>query len=1343
MTKADVESSDSCEGWLLKKSHHVGLWRNRYVRLESDHLRYWTHVPRSVDEAPRGKIPLKGAHVFATTGTRRFAVRSSDRRFDEELEAKGPQDRENWIRGLNAAAVSHRASQTEVGFDVEALLRAKGLWDFMQDAVVKPSCVHCFDDPSSRNRSPAFPTVVSPPQTDNLAFSQHVRHGRALLRVARDEAPAMRQGAMVQAGRCLLSRFKSPEVNVESSSIHGASTSTSSWATFDVELVLVSTRRLKATHLFEMGEHDARPSCRSSLHLPERGIELDSECPLELEVVYAYDSTQKGTSSLPFICLPLGDEHGISAAERSTDGSGFEITSAYKPSTWSLVFPTLAECESWRAALDTSRRAAISRTSGLCDCGEEALAAFDRDPVRWCDAIAKKLADVDCGDMKDESPNLPASTTATKLTDSTVQKRSEQNTYFVGLSAASALRRTISACHKVFCEAEDVLHGALQIRPLRRDVCKTVADSALAPVGECLRHMWSRWSAVLPQSDSRELLRWIEGRREALFRLGVIFDPLRIYGDILAAELSLRSSTHLRSMVVQLLTESLRMDRLQEQPPQQTAAKQRGIMSRAVSLPVDLFSIVFACLAQGDDCTLSLRMGSQRAIKFVIHEVQVVLWRWLLATHSEVLKMVKAPSSASEYDLPNRAVHWLALVAIFAEGTTSCAEQCHDLNASASQSSSEGTANDPIGASVLPAEWSVATEACRFEALHEAFLWAASDLATAQWRRHALGEAVSSFGGLGSRNSRPVVLAIRLGFLAGKSIRSLREFLEPANFENVFLKIFDICLGSYIIGITRAVVFQENTYECIESKLSLLSDDLVHFCKFFDDLAASAGIALQEPDEAWKLHKVVPFIRAVLVNSARRRPVDASTKRRWSLGGGAQANHGQVAFESGQQALIPSQDDSRLPFPRRKTLHPLLGLLSAGALPLKEVLAVSNAVDLDAACEDLPPQTPLGGFFTNVVSCGPNHPSPRTSTPSQTMRRSASMAPALRTPPMSPYVNGRRPSPPASPKSTGSSSMTPRFRPPGSPFPNFRKSITARASSEGEHGEQRLVALSRRRAGPASRRSTSSGPEVDKSTLSARSTTPSVASSASAAVDRGKTAVKVASEGDVCELRVQDVGAYGLFCGVVFEADSAPEEVGSWATSSVARSCVTGLDTPLGLGQSSFKIPVLADPKRRWVQLSRGDPREPPRFQIFTSAQLPEASVGQEHVRQPSGGAHASSNASLCVSHCFEALLRVDALSFTALRFSFVGDDDSTTLRYTLYFDCPSHLHRWRFVLEGWWAAEIESQVDRPVVAIEPDPIIPECKFGPHPVRLHRDALEARLGGLWREVYLRLEQVVN
>lgn len=204
----------------------------------------------------------------------------------------------------------------------------------------------------------------------------------------------------------------------------------------------------------------------------------------------------------------------------------------------------------------------------------------------------------------------------------------------------------------------------------------------------------------------------------------------------------------------------------------------------------------------------------------------------------------------------------------------------------------------------------------------------------------------------------------------------------------------------------------------------------------------------------------------------------------------------------------------------------------------------------------------------------------------------------------------------------------------------------------------------------------------------------------------------LASSGELCELRVQEAGAYGAFCSV-------------------------GL-RPSGQGEQPPAAPV---GQRRWAQLARAGSRIPPAFEVLEGR---PAGLGDPR-------------ATPLVSHRLAELKEAALRSTTELELtfapakppmlgeSFTSAGTQVELRqYVVRFDCPSHLFRWRLVLEAWWqpppgAAPLREH--RPVVVLTgaAAPADEAGAFGFPQDKLTCGVLEVRLGALWKHVRPKLQ----
>jgi len=154
----------------------------------------------------------------------------------------------------------------------------------------------------------------------------------------------------------------------------------------------------------------------------------------------------------------------------------------------------------------------------------------------------------------------------------------------------------------------------------------------------------------------------------------------------------------------------------------------------------------------------------------------------------------------------------------------------------------------------------------------------------------------------------------------------------------------------------------------------------------------------------------------------------------------------------------------------------------------------------------------------------------------------------------------------------------------------------------------------------------------------------------------------------------------------------------------------------------------------RWVQLIKASPPATPHFQLLES--------------QPQAVQDAIS-CDTATTLPLTRLKEVQLPSATSMILVFSNEEgpaSTTAWRYSIEFDCPSHVFRFRLVLESWWATE-------PIR--EPFPVV--AYMGPAGAGLGsraddeedgwrnlsppltRQVLEMRLGGLWNDVRRRLE----
>lgn len=204
-------------------------------------------------------------------------------------------------------------------------------------------------------------------------------------------------------------------------------------------------------------------------------------------------------------------------------------------------------------------------------------------------------------------------------------------------------------------------------------------------------------------------------------------------------------------------------------------------------------------------------------------------------------------------------------------------------------------------------------------------------------------------------------------------------------------------------------------------------------------------------------------------------------------------------------------------------------------------------------------------------------------------------------------------------------------------------------------------------------------------------------------------AIGLASEGAVCDLRIEQDGAYGAFCEISVSVQGPSD------------------------GQSDARsLEPREGPVVRWVQLMKASPQATPHFQLL---EWQPQSI-QEAV------AAATPSAALSLARLKE--VQLPAAKSMSLLFLDEGPAGPRHLRYFVDFDCPSHAFRFRLVLESWWATE-------PIR--EPYPVVAYMGCGAGLGRtdddedgwrnlsppLTRQVLELRLGGLWADVRRRLE----
>ncbi|CAE6968230.1 unnamed protein product [Symbiodinium sp. CCMP2592] len=1235
-----TECHDLLEGWLRKKSHHIGLWKWRFFRFDGRILRYWKRR-RLADQSqnPRAEISLSGCHVAAAYGCR-FIIKAPLAAYDEELEADTLEQRDIWICSLNAAALQQRLLATSSAqVSAERFLQAKGVWQMLQDCV-----------------------SASVPRDDAEAVSlesmalRYTRFGGALLHFA-GEAQEPRQGRLVVAGRRVRDSFlgsRHPEANLISDAVSGAGKE--SW------LLLLSSRAISET----AGE--------SQQVLGAVVLEPPRDTPLQFEALYAFhdplDSSEP-VASLPLLYCEVGD------VAQCKHGSGwslciYEVDEACNlPSgaSWLITVETREECELWCQAVKAARWAARAQAKGKKRAAEEALDSFDRSPVEWCQAAARRLKQV--SGYAPPPPTLSAASrlrawasprtarlslslgapgegSAVSLSSTTVAGSWMSGAPSAGAggvdAATEATRRVLAACEDVCLEAEGLLEAALAKRPFRQDAAGAALRCALVPAVATVGRCWTRWNADLPLSDARNLLRWLEARRQAACSLGLVCGPLQTPLAGLSSELSLRMGAHVRRLAAQLLVselgERLRHGPGNTQPPKISRApsldknsmSQCNMKAITSCLPVDFFTFVNSCLLDKEPGHPGWRLCSLRVAKFVIKEVQESLRGWLWATLPEVRSQHRETLLRRWFWGVSSLANAMPVFKQHCEDTAAhCRMQmrCYDTEEVDLQEPPESP-ETRSESSPVPREWRLDREEQDFEGILEALLWAACDVASTRWRRHVLSPS-------STEPPQGYSLVPSLNQLLSPNLQVLREWLNTSLFELLLSKIFLVCMGTYVVKLSCGSWLQ--AIRTRDEQIHALSEEAVALCSYFAGLShkprgASEDVGLWEPG------RVLNVLHTVLLSPA------ANARSR------SPAQPRQAA-----QRRPPLPADWKSPLGFEDGLSKLVSVLSDSPLPLEDVLTWFSDIGPPGAkpFEELPQPVPAGALYQAAEEV-------------RLRSRSSSML----------SYNGSR---------VGDA-----------------RRISVESIDMCETRSTGGLSL----FGQAGRRESLNYTSPGTSLLMTSSE--AAAQAVAQACASNSQAIGLASEGAVCDLRIEQDGAYGAFCEVSVSVEG-PSDGQSDARSLEGR-----------------EGPVL-----RWVQLMKASPQATPHFQLL---EWQPQSI-QEAV------AAATPSAALSLTRLKE--VQLPAAKSMSLVFSMEeGPACPRHLRYFVDFDCPSHAFRFRLVLESWWATE-------PIR--EPYPVVAYMGSGTGLVRtdddedgwrnlsppLTRQVLELRLGGLWADVRRRLE----
>ncbi|CAJ1373805.1 unnamed protein product [Effrenium voratum] len=1235
--------ADSCgnlEGWLRKKSHHIGLWKPRFFRFDGRVLRYWKHQRLAEEkQEPRGEISLTGCHVATGCGDRRFVLRAPLASYDEELEAETCEQRHLWVCSLNAAALQQRLDSSAYQVTPQRLLHAKGMWHVLQEAVsAHAELAEVLDEEAMSVEKRAL---------------RYIRCGGALLQHS-GEVQEPRQGRLVVVGRRVRdSLLRSRE---EGRLAYSAGAGEELW------LLLLSSRVIS-----EPGE--CRVLKSAALLEPPRDSNLN------FEVLYAFKDPLD--DSEPVACLPLL-QCQVGDVTECKYGSGWSLnifeadeqTGMPAGASWLITLETREECELWRKAAKAARWAARAQATGKKRAAEEALVSYDCNPSEWYQACSRRLKQV--AEFAPPPPTLsaasrlrqwasprtgrlqlnldgPAGAGSIVSTASSVQ--ASQISWVPTPSnvdaATEAVKRVLAACEEVCGEAEGLLEAALAKRPMRQDAAGAALRGALIPALSTVGRCWTRWNSDLPHAEARRILRFLEARRQSACSLGFVCAPLKKAVSGLSAELSLRVGAHLRRFAASLLTselgERLRgpSARASFAPTGETRAPAQS--SRAVStLPVDFFTFVNSCLLEKDQDLPAWRLCCLRVAKFVIKEVQDCLRGWLWATLPEV---PREWSSRQGDGLPTLLRRWFWGVTMLANAMPAFQTQCQELTAAhsfkarkAGDEDTEAGAEDSghiapfpeldCGSHPVPREWRFDREAADFESILEAFLWAACDVALGRWRRKMLNPAGQD------RNDGQGSLVPSLNQLLSPNLQVLRSWLDPSLFEQLLIKTFLVCMGCYIVKLSYGTWLQAIRGR-EQQQNEALSQEAVALCNYFASMSkkprgASDDCCLWEPG------RVINVLHLVLQPGAQPR----STHRRPS--------------EIQRGAPLPAEWKGPLGF--EDALSKLVSVLSEGPLPLDDVLTWFTSTGLPGSkpFQELPRPVPTGCLY--IVAAD-----------DESRRRSSSRSSSMLS-----FAGSRS---------------------------NTRRLSGASCPGEEDHspGFDARVPGGFNLFGQAARRESKDSASLLMSSAEA-----------AAFAATGSQAVGLASEGSVCELRIEQDGAYGAFCEVSASLEDAASPGLRWESGSS---------------------------RLRWVQLIKASPHGAPRFEVTEF---------QPHALQAESGA---------ISLPLAQLDEVQMTTATSMSLAFLREEEGrpVSFRYLLHFECPSHVFRFRLVLQSWWAAEPIRET-HPVVAYIAGMGGADASGGPPlPDELEEDGwrslsppltwqvMEQRLGGLWREVRKRLE----
>jgi len=586
-----------------------------------------------------------------------------------------------------------------------------------------------------------------------------------------------------------------------------------------------------------------------------------------------------------------------------------------------------------------------------------------------------------------------------------------------------------------------------------------------------------------------------------------------------------------------------------------------------------------------------------------------------------------------------------------------------------------------LGSGRLPREWAFDDEAKGFESLLEAFLWAASDVVSAKWRQHALGAEQTE-----GRCVPTSLVGALLPQHLDPSVQHLRGWLDAALFQRFLTKLFLVCVGTYVVKLSRGTWLQGPGDP--QMQLHKLSEEAICLSDYFAGLSLKTNGRITGAASSclWEPGRVLNVLHAVLASPGGR----------------------YDKWKPRSPILRPSQLQSldwKGPLSFEDSLSKLVSVLSEGALPIRDVLAwLSDGVPCQNF-QELPTPLPAGGAYL-MPRDKETQGSRRTSSASINLAQ-VSLLPRRRLSSGSNVVS-------AQDRAESQTSSTP------SRDPSQRRMSGGRFSFFGQAPRQQT------QVAQAHLQATRS--PADSLVVSMAEEAASLAAEATSLAVRNSGALGLAAEGALCELRVEQVGAYGAFCTVSV----------SWEGSQQLDPARQRNAAPSG--DASFSQPRRGKlrPLRRWAQLVKVEPQEAPAFQIFR-ARPQELQVVPRTAREDN---------STLVSVPLTNLREVTLTGAASLELVFAPQPHEglpeNSLRYSLSFDCPSHLFRWRLVLESWWAPQPIKEL-RPVVLYVPLGMnCSSLEFEDDSWRniagpLTRQALEQRLGGLWKDARKRLE----